>query len=87
MKFLAFASQRQSVSSFPVGAARTTSSLAESMSFANTSGGLGGRGQTTKFTMLVHWIANPLCLRIAADCLLKVNIRFTAVMDSIMNQI
>lgn len=52
---------------FPVGVSRSTDGLGEQMSLSKTSGFLVSRGKTSHFSVLVHWVADPLYHCVSAD--------------------
>uniref|UniRef100_A0AAG5DCE2 Uncharacterized protein n=1 Tax=Anopheles atroparvus TaxID=41427 RepID=A0AAG5DCE2_ANOAO len=57
----------QTVATTPASAARSANSLRVAVALAQTTRTLSSRSETTKLTVLVHGITNPVRLRIPAD--------------------
>ena len=57
----------QTILATPCGTARTSDGLGVSVSLAESTRALSGRGKSTQLTVLVHGVADPVDLWIATD--------------------
>uniref|UniRef100_A0A182ILW8 Uncharacterized protein n=1 Tax=Anopheles atroparvus TaxID=41427 RepID=A0A182ILW8_ANOAO len=65
--YLTVTAHMQTVATTPASTARSANSLRVAVALAQTTRTLSSRSETTKLTVLVHGITNPVHLRIPAD--------------------
>merc|ERR1711972_90684 len=67
MNSLPLSVELKGVSSLPCFVSGTTDGLSESVTLAEASGLLAGRGEALELSVLVHWLGDPLHVWVSSD--------------------